>query len=462
LEPKKARHNLRQCLLYIRQSLPGSETWLNHDGDRLRIDGAEIEIELASTAETPEPELLVMPRLTSVFSRMDEAARIAAVVAMTPAWIATGCHGEGLDEIEKLRRSEIGAGRSDLMLCEAEMQNAAYRVPDSIGALDEFEALGKPATPELEARYFLTRSHTLGRTYKNDEAVRYAFLAYQVARTLRDRTIAQRSLQIAASCLIEEEKYVDAHLVLDRAMRLADGEFESPWRSSFLHLCTRLALAEDDLPAASEASAQGVAMLGGENQPGIHGIVPARLGRYREALGDRNGAITLYERSKDLLIECECAQETAEVYTYLGDTYRTAGEYRKSLQNHEKAVSIRRSLRTPDALGTSLRGMGMAAHSLGDHRTAIAALGESAMLFEGCGRTIGKASALIPLARSYAAVNRFSEALPMFEFSLNFLDRELVGSRRLQLPMDLAAIDGLKAEFSQMASRRRPLAVARV
>lgn len=453
VDGKKSRQNLRQCLLYIRQGLPGVEGWLCIEADRLRMDLTAIDVETSQEAEIEDDFDIVVPKLAEVFSRMDSQARRAAVVGLTPTWIGMGCHSEGLGEIERLVR-EKGGEDVELLMCQADLLIASFQLNDAIEVMHKVKERLQTASPQVRAAFIVARCQLMGRMYNFPAAIRDGMRGFQAACAIGDRNLALRALMVAGFCLADGERSDEARDVLAKAKKLLSADPKNPWRPTFLHLTTLVEISEKNFEAARASSDRAMDILHCLTQPGLNGAAAARIGRLRETIGDYTGALKLYEFSNNVLADTECRQEKAEIFTYLGDLYRHRQVPEKSFENHQKAVVLRRALKTPDALGTSLRGAGMAAQMLNDHRTAISCLSESTLLFEGCGRSIGKASSEIALARSLAKTSRRPEAIPMFERGLGYLDRELVGMRTFQLPVDLAAVDQLKTEFQELTYAR--------
>ena len=375
---------------------------------------------------------------------MESSTQRAALVGLTPTWIALGALQNGLFMIAQLRADSRYLNDVELGICEAELFLYAHRLDRARAALARLEPHIAAATGSLRARHLVAAAMCDVRQGLNTSGIRGASEGYRLALRCGDLVSAKRAtVVINAAYPAGDNKWSE------RGRRLCAKEANDPWNPVIEFLALRADLGAGK-PLDTVRARAAVKAIEASGTPGLNAITMARIGRLLEQAGEIAQAKDLYIRSAELLKRTDLLRELAEAKTYLGDILRHGGDPAGSLAAHLEAVVLRRPLRDPMALATSLRGAGMAAQALGHDFQARTYLREALDLFEVSGFELGAALSAVPLARLLGTHGRREQAASLMRAALTTFDSIPESRRKLEIPTDLQDLNAVRAELSML------------
>jgi len=329
---------------------------------------------------------------------------VSLAVALTPHWIEAGAPRQGItrlqdavarsrDRLSELEQLEANVCLAELISAAGDLVKAG-EILEGLSASEEIDEVLKVRCLLLETRLHLAR-------IDGKRACQSAQAALERAARLRNPSLMLDTLNSFSAASLYEADFEGALAAIDRTLKMAVDLDEKMVIGIALY---RKAEVLEGLDRHSEAESAVRQSL--HCTEGIRSSRAAfnrmSAGRLLESLEFLEEAEAIY---RGVLAEFQAFESKfGEVValTYLGDLLHATGRPREAVDQHQRALAIRRPLHQTLGVATSLRGLGKALNDLNDLDEARAALIESAQLFLQEEALPGYASVL--LARAHVEV----------------------------------------------------------
>ncbi|HEX3554322.1 MAG TPA: CHAT domain-containing tetratricopeptide repeat protein [Thermoanaerobaculia bacterium] len=158
----------------------------------------------------------------------------------------------------------------------------------------------------------------------------------------------------------------------------------------------------------------------------LEAIVRNDLGFARQALGDRDKALSSYDSALALVSKAEKPKTEASILFNRGRLYSEEGELEKALQDLEKAVAIRRTLSNPTpsdlvALAEALNALGRAYYIQNELDKALRLHHEAEAILKNSPSRYVAGQTLLHLGDIHRKKGEFNRAISQYALSLNLL-----------------------------------------